>query len=282
MEEQLRGDSPVFEDGKFYSEGNEITREEAEALGWSEDGVPITDENRFDHDGIHTYFGLSYANYLVVNRSLLQSMPDDWQKKFCNLLSEFSDEMGWAMELQPAINVQILKRAPEMIEDREDCETCGGEGTDPEDEDEPCPECDGECSFEGEERYETAEEVGIITDPVAHYERGRASVPRASMSVEEVGDYSHWRMYGEWLKANHIEEWRKQFGPEFEDGEEVEVVHNPAHVRPPILGDEHGLLDGKIVEAIDHCLYWVDVEVGNETFKVQLHADQLRSCNERR
>jgi hypothetical protein len=239
------------------------------------------DKHTFEMDlrpEIHDYFGLSYANYLVVNRSLLQSMPEKWQKDFVEMLEKFSREFGWAMELQPAINVQILARSPERIDD-EECPNCEGtefnldaDGMETENE---CQECD--CGrVEAEERVETAEEVGIITDPVPHYERGRSSVPRASQTVEEVGDYSHWRMYGEWLKANHIEQWRKDFGPEFEIEEEVEVTYNPGHVRPPILGDQLGLLDGEIVGIIDHCLYFVNVEVGSETFKVQLHADQLR------
>lgn len=39
-------------------------------------------------DAIHTYFGLSYANYLVLPRTLLQSMPDQWQTRFVTLLNE--------------------------------------------------------------------------------------------------------------------------------------------------------------------------------------------------
>lgn len=36
----------------------------------------------------HTWFGLTYASYLVVNRSLLQSMPDEWQHRFVTCLEE--------------------------------------------------------------------------------------------------------------------------------------------------------------------------------------------------
>lgn len=41
---------------------------------------------------IHDWFGLSYSSYLVMPRTMLQSMPDEWQEKFvemieqCNLL----------------------------------------------------------------------------------------------------------------------------------------------------------------------------------------------------
>lgn len=43
---------------------------------------------------IHTYFGLSYANYLVIPRSVLQSMPEEWQLKFVKLLEEL-DSTNW-------------------------------------------------------------------------------------------------------------------------------------------------------------------------------------------
>lgn len=40
-------------------------------------------------DDIHTFFGLTYANYLVMHRSGLQSMPDRWQVEFVALLEEY-------------------------------------------------------------------------------------------------------------------------------------------------------------------------------------------------
>ena len=44
----------------------------------------------WDDDYIHTYFGLSYASYLVLPRSILQSMPSKWQKDFVKLLNELN------------------------------------------------------------------------------------------------------------------------------------------------------------------------------------------------
>lgn len=48
------------------------------------------DEDGLDQDpmDIHTYFGLSYANYLVRPRALLQSMPEGWQQQFVALLRQ--------------------------------------------------------------------------------------------------------------------------------------------------------------------------------------------------
>lgn len=43
---------------------------------------------RDDHVDVGTWFSLSYCAYLAVNRSLLQSMPLDWQYRFVDLLDE--------------------------------------------------------------------------------------------------------------------------------------------------------------------------------------------------
>ena len=49
----------------------------------------------FDEDDyIHNWFGLSYANYLVLPRSILQSMDAEWQKKLVNLLNELEDKIN--------------------------------------------------------------------------------------------------------------------------------------------------------------------------------------------
>ena len=47
---------------------------------------------------IHERFGLSYANYLVLPRSALQSMSVEWQKKVVELLNEMDDVIDEAFE----------------------------------------------------------------------------------------------------------------------------------------------------------------------------------------
>jgi hypothetical protein len=42
-------------------------------------------------EAIHTFFGLSYSNYLVLPRSVLQSMPDEWQYKFVTLIEQIPE-----------------------------------------------------------------------------------------------------------------------------------------------------------------------------------------------
>ena len=40
---------------------------------------------------VHVFFGLTYSNYLVVPRSVLQSMPEEWQAQFVGLLEDMQD-----------------------------------------------------------------------------------------------------------------------------------------------------------------------------------------------
>lgn len=43
-------------------------------------------------EAIHGWFGLTYANYLCLPRSVLQSMPEEWQHRFVTCL----EELDWA------------------------------------------------------------------------------------------------------------------------------------------------------------------------------------------
>ncbi len=45
-------------------------------------------------DPMHGWFGLSYASYLVLPRSLIQEMPEEWQKRMVELLEEWDEAVG--------------------------------------------------------------------------------------------------------------------------------------------------------------------------------------------
>lgn len=47
-----------------------------------------------DPEAVHGWFGLSYANFAVLPRTLLQSMPEEWQRKFVALMDEYDGR--WA------------------------------------------------------------------------------------------------------------------------------------------------------------------------------------------
>lgn len=40
-------------------------------------------------DHVHQWFGLTYASYFVAPRMALQAMPEDWQRRFVDLMTEF-------------------------------------------------------------------------------------------------------------------------------------------------------------------------------------------------
>ncbi|MFI8872419.1 hypothetical protein [Streptomyces sp. NPDC055243] len=54
------------------------------------DQLAIKEQNMTNPtDGpIHAYFELTYADHLVKNRTLLQSMPTEWQERFVALLEQ--------------------------------------------------------------------------------------------------------------------------------------------------------------------------------------------------
>lgn len=54
-----------------------------------------------DNDAIHDYFGLTYANFLVLPRVALQSMPDEWQKKFVELLNDIPEVLPEVSHIEP-------------------------------------------------------------------------------------------------------------------------------------------------------------------------------------
>jgi hypothetical protein len=45
-------------------------------------------------DAIHGWFSLSYASYLVMPRSVLQAMPQEWQVQFVAMLDELQEKYG--------------------------------------------------------------------------------------------------------------------------------------------------------------------------------------------
>ncbi len=48
-----------------------------------------------DPEPVHTWFELSYAQYLTVPRSVLQSMPTEWQQRFVECLEQLDDAIDW-------------------------------------------------------------------------------------------------------------------------------------------------------------------------------------------
>lgn len=47
---------------------------------------------------VHDYFGLTYAQYLVLPRTALQSMPVEWQERFIKCLEQLDANIDWRPE----------------------------------------------------------------------------------------------------------------------------------------------------------------------------------------
>ncbi len=69
------------------------------------------------HEALHGWFGLSYAQYLSIPRSVLQSMPDNWQRKFARLLRELDDSIDWRPKVG-AYQVRLRVHTYEFDEDK--------------------------------------------------------------------------------------------------------------------------------------------------------------------
>ena len=78
----------------------------------------IAEEARgFEKEIIHGYFGLSYANYLVMPRSVLQSMPDAWQEEFVKLLDQIPETIDEVIEPAGGYTVHARDEEGRFVED---------------------------------------------------------------------------------------------------------------------------------------------------------------------
>jgi hypothetical protein len=57
--------------------------------------TPINTKDLLDFEPIHSWFELTYAQYLTIPRSILQSMPQEWQARFVKCLEELDETFDW-------------------------------------------------------------------------------------------------------------------------------------------------------------------------------------------
>ena len=60
-----------------------------------------------DSEPIHLWFNLTYSSYLVLQRTLLQSMPTEWQVRFVRCLEELDAAFGDQM---PDVSYSVRTR----------------------------------------------------------------------------------------------------------------------------------------------------------------------------
>ncbi len=66
---------------------------------------------------VHRWFGLSYASYLVYARSILQSMPLDWQEEFVKLLERIPQELETDPADSHTYNVRAIDEKGRLVHD---------------------------------------------------------------------------------------------------------------------------------------------------------------------
>lgn len=109
-------------------------------------------------DWIHNWFDLTYAQYLTIPRSVLQSMPWEWQLKFVKCLTELDRTIDWLPK-----KGQYRVILSDVVEEF--------------DEDEQC-----DVSRWGRE----------LDDPLMDYQRGRRQIPhvkKPANTLEEQFDF---------------------------------------------------------------------------------------------
>lgn len=70
-----------------------------------------------DQEPIHSMFGLSYGNYLVLQRSLMEAMPVEWQRRFVAMLGEMEAAFDTSRLPVASFHVQALDAHDHEIED---------------------------------------------------------------------------------------------------------------------------------------------------------------------
>lgn len=142
---------------------------------------------QIDHrPDVHAWFGLSYSNYLVIPRTLLQSMPKEWQRDFVAKLSELDEafahvEQADCYKVQAAIEREVgdltdeeLKRIGYSRSD--DCD-CVAEV------EKPGSVCPHETVYYDDKGNEVEGWMRVMwpldCDPVPHYNRGRTRIEPA-------------------------------------------------------------------------------------------------------
>ena len=141
-------------------------------------GQAITKREWQSQKDISGAFGLTYASYLVVPRSVLEMMPREWQHLFVTLLEQIEASIDGGLDGN--YEVRLLAREKELINPPNECFGCEGKGgidatgqpaeLDQSGDVEECEQCSGLGEVAGDEhRYATAEEVGFKDDNRANY-----------------------------------------------------------------------------------------------------------------
>jgi hypothetical protein len=128
---------------------------------------PIPPDGRLDGP-VHGWFGLTYSNYLVLHRAMMQSMPEEWQARAVALFTEL-DEAFAHIERTPCFIVKPAREIEygELTPAQRRHLGVTKHGSRYQDD-------------EGEHEAWQRTLIPIGADPVPHYNRGRTYIPPAA------------------------------------------------------------------------------------------------------
>lgn len=135
---------------------------------------------------IHGYFGLTYANYQVLHRTLMQSMPLEWQERMVACLTELDSAFA-GVETPEAFIVEAARES--TYDDLTDSDMAAlgvtrpdaADGDEEDDDDRPDVWYDRDSH-----EHQGGDRVLVPTgfDPVPHYNRGRTYIEPAVAEAE--------------------------------------------------------------------------------------------------
>ena len=139
---------------------------------------------------VHTWFGLSYANYLVLPRTLLQSMPLRWQHQLTTLLDDLQAAFAHipqaqAYQVTAAEEREVSDLTPaELQAAGVSIEEPGRNHADPED----WPLPTWHDTRTGHELQPWERVLIPVTDPVPACNRGRTRIEPRATTDDEPGE----------------------------------------------------------------------------------------------
>ncbi len=129
-----------------------------------------------ESEPIHHHFGLTYANYLVLHRTLMQSMPVGWQRRMVACLDELRAAFGHLAQPEAfRVEAGVERYVAELNPAELTALRITRELTVPGDEDSEWVWHDDA----GTELDRHSRVLLPVPDPIPHYDRGRAYVEPA-------------------------------------------------------------------------------------------------------
>lgn len=159
---------------------------ETTEAGGSDAAGPRAEPAIFDDEPIHGWFGLTYSNYLVLHRTLMQSMPPSWQRRMVACLEELDTafdhvEKPTSFIVEPAREIEYGDLSTQQAQRLGVTFPDGSSDT--------CQDRGGTVH----QRWETTL-VPTGSDPVPHYNRGRTRIQPAAPEPGPAG-LTEWVSY---------------------------------------------------------------------------------------